>query len=110
MVLLSGGEFQMGTDNPGIPVDGEGPRRLVQVDSFYMDIQEVTNQQFQIFVNATGYVTEVFVNHLLLACNPSCVLLNYCLFLFSVVGIKLPFPFYPFRQRNLETLLFLREF
>lgn len=50
----------MGTDNPGIPPDGEGPQRLVHVDSFYMDIQEVTNRQFQSFVNATGYVTEVW--------------------------------------------------
>lgn len=59
MVLVSGGEFLMGTDNPGIPPDGEGPQRLVHVDSFYMDIQEVTNRQFQGFVDATGYVTEV---------------------------------------------------
>lgn len=58
MVRISGGDFLMGTDNPGIPADGEGPQRLVHVDSFYMDIQEVTNQQFQSFVGATGYVTE----------------------------------------------------
>ncbi|XP_037108925.1 formylglycine-generating enzyme [Syngnathus acus] len=58
MVLIPGGEFLMGTDNPGIPADGEGPQRQVHVDSFYMDIQEVTNQQFQSFANATGYVTE----------------------------------------------------
>ncbi|XP_022601083.1 sulfatase-modifying factor 1 isoform X2 [Seriola dumerili] len=58
MVLISGGEFLMGTDNPGIPADGEGPQRVVHVDSFNMDIQEVTNRQFQSFVNATGYVTE----------------------------------------------------
>ncbi|XP_034389234.1 formylglycine-generating enzyme [Cyclopterus lumpus] len=58
MVLISGGQFLMGTDDPGIPADGEGPQRLVHVDAFYMDIQEVTNQQFQSFVNATGYVTE----------------------------------------------------
>lgn len=50
----------MGTDNPGIPPDGEGPQRLVHVDSFHMDIQEVTNRQFHSFVNATGYVTEVW--------------------------------------------------
>lgn len=61
MVLIAGGPFWMGTDDPGIPPDGEGPRRLVHVDSFYMDTQEVTNQQFQSFVNATGYITEVFI-------------------------------------------------
>lgn len=54
----------MGTDNPGIPADGEGPQRLVHVDSFYMDVQEVTNQQFHSFVTATGYITEVSTNSL----------------------------------------------
>ncbi|XP_029947717.1 formylglycine-generating enzyme isoform X2 [Salarias fasciatus] len=58
MVYISGGEFLMGTNDPGIPADGEGPQRLVHVDSFYMDVQEVTNQQFQSFVSATDYVTE----------------------------------------------------
>ncbi|XP_008305224.1 formylglycine-generating enzyme [Stegastes partitus] len=58
MVWISGGEFLMGTDDPAIPADGEGPQRWVHVDSFYMDIQEVTNQQFQSFISVTGYVTE----------------------------------------------------
>lgn len=62
MVLIPGGEFLMGTDKPSIPADGEGPQRLVHVDSFYMDIHEVTNQQFQTFVTDTGYVTEVSLN------------------------------------------------
>ncbi|KAM4588288.1 formylglycine-generating enzyme isoform 2-T2 [Odontesthes bonariensis] len=58
MVWIPEGEFLMGTDNPGIPADGEGPQRLVHVDSFYMDSLEVTNQQFQSFISATGYITE----------------------------------------------------
>ncbi|XP_022073534.1 formylglycine-generating enzyme [Acanthochromis polyacanthus] len=58
MVWISGGEFLMGTDDPGIPADGEGPQRRVHVDPFYMDIQEVTNQHFQSFTSSTGYVTE----------------------------------------------------
>lgn len=62
MVQISGGEFLMGTDNPGIPPDGEGPQRVVYVDSFNIDSHEVTNQQFQSFVLATGYVTEVLKN------------------------------------------------
>ena len=49
----------MGTDNPGIPPDGEGPQRSVNLETFYMDIHEVTNHQFKSFINATGYVTEV---------------------------------------------------
>lgn len=63
MVLISGGEFLMGTDDPAIPADGEGPQRLVRVDSFYMDVQEVTNQQFQSFVSATEYITEVWIDY-----------------------------------------------
>lgn len=50
----------MGTDDPDIPADGESPQRLVYLDSFYMDVHEVTNRQFQMFVNDTGYMTEVF--------------------------------------------------
>ncbi|XP_020500767.2 formylglycine-generating enzyme [Labrus bergylta] len=58
MVLIPGGEFLMGTDDPGIPADGEGPQRLVYVDSFYMDIHEVTNRHFQNFVEAREYETQ----------------------------------------------------
>lgn len=58
MVFIPGGDFLMGTDDPGIPPDGEAPQRVVHVDSFYMDVLEVTNQQFQSFIKATGYVTE----------------------------------------------------
>ncbi|XP_061114600.1 formylglycine-generating enzyme isoform X2 [Conger conger] len=59
MVLIPAGEFLMGTDNPEIPQDGEGPQRRVHLEQFYMDIHEVSNQEFQKFVNATSYVTEV---------------------------------------------------
>ncbi|XP_064154799.1 formylglycine-generating enzyme isoform X2 [Anguilla rostrata] len=58
MVLIPAGEFLMGTNNPEIPQDGEGPERRVHLDQFYIDIHEVSNQEFQKFVNATNYVTE----------------------------------------------------
>ncbi|XP_041946680.1 formylglycine-generating enzyme [Alosa sapidissima] len=58
MVPLDSSWFFMGTDNPSIPPDGEGPQRRVWVDSFLMEEHEVTNQQFQHFINQTGYVTE----------------------------------------------------
>ncbi|XP_073420577.1 formylglycine-generating enzyme [Dendrobates tinctorius] len=58
MVLLPSGVFTMGTDEPGIPPDGEGPARRVHIDSFYMDKYEVSNSEFEKFVAATGYVTE----------------------------------------------------
>ncbi|KAG9470174.1 hypothetical protein GDO78_018710 [Eleutherodactylus coqui] len=58
MVLLPSGVFTMGTDEPGIPPDGEGPARRVHIDSFYMDKYEVSNAEFEKFVVATGHVTE----------------------------------------------------
>ncbi|XP_062853090.1 formylglycine-generating enzyme isoform X2 [Trichomycterus rosablanca] len=58
LVLLQGGLFLMGTNEPGIPQDGEGPQRRVWLDPFYIEEHEVTNIQFQQFINKTGYVTE----------------------------------------------------
>jgi len=59
MVLLQGGEFFMGTlCSEGYPADNEGPVRKVKVPSFYMDACAVTNEQFDEFVKATGYITE----------------------------------------------------
>lgn len=49
----------MGTDEPAIQQDGEWPVRKVHVNSFYMDRYEVSNEDFERFVNSTGYVTEV---------------------------------------------------
>ncbi|OCT85736.1 formylglycine-generating enzyme [Xenopus laevis] len=58
MVLIPSGVFTMGTDEPGIPQDGESPARKVHLDSFYMDMYEVSNSEFEKFVKATGHVTE----------------------------------------------------
>jgi len=72
MVELPGGTFLMGTDsNEGFPSDGEGPVREVELDPFLIDPFPVTNEQFEKFVNSTGYITEserfgwsfVFQNH-----------------------------------------------
>ena len=35
----------------------EGPPRETRVDDFWIDPHEVTNAQFAVFVDATGYVT-----------------------------------------------------
>lgn len=59
MVLIEGSTFTMGTDKPFIAADGEGPAREVTVDTFWMDVHEVSNAEFKIFVDATDYVTEV---------------------------------------------------
>ncbi|MFO1448146.1 MAG: formylglycine-generating enzyme family protein [Opitutaceae bacterium] len=73
MQRLEGGEFLMGNEGDyGFSADGEGPVHAVVVSPFFMDATCVTNEQFNAFVNATGYKTEaerfgwsfVFVGHL----------------------------------------------
>ncbi|HWO02983.1 MAG TPA: formylglycine-generating enzyme family protein [Blastocatellia bacterium] len=64
MVWIPGGEFSMGAEQssetlcglPGITADSL-PVHRVYVDGFWMDATEVTNEQFEKFVEATGYVT-----------------------------------------------------
>ena len=38
--------------------DDEMPARPVKLKSFYLDVHEVSNLEFELFVNTTGYVTE----------------------------------------------------
>uniref|UniRef100_A0A8D2DXC1 Sulfatase modifying factor 1 n=1 Tax=Sciurus vulgaris TaxID=55149 RepID=A0A8D2DXC1_SCIVU len=59
MVPIPAGVFTMGTDEPQIKQDGEAPARRVTVGAFYMDAHEVSNAEFETFVNSTGYLTEV---------------------------------------------------
>ncbi|HVE60347.1 MAG TPA: formylglycine-generating enzyme family protein [Chitinophagaceae bacterium] len=56
MVYIPGGSFMMGGDNNQASED-EYPKHAVQVNGFWMDETEVTNAQFEKFVNATGYRT-----------------------------------------------------
>lgn len=64
MVLIPGGEFLMGSEDPTSQVCG-GPDSMpdarpihrVRVKAFWMDVTEVTNDQFEAFVRATGHVT-----------------------------------------------------
>lgn len=56
MIFIKGGTFTMGGDNNQASAD-EFPKHKVQVDDFWMDATEVTNAQFQKFVEATNYVT-----------------------------------------------------
>jgi len=54
MVWIPGGKFAMGaTDGQA----DEKPVHEVVVDGFWMDKTEVTNEQFDRFVRATGYIT-----------------------------------------------------
>ena len=56
MVLVPGGTFFMGADDEQAWPD-EYPKHEIVIDSFWIDIHEVTNAQFEAFVEATGYVT-----------------------------------------------------
>jgi formylglycine-generating enzyme len=64
MVWIPGGEFSMGSTVeseslcglPGVTSDAL-PVHRVYVDGFWMDTKELTNEEFEKFVNATAYVT-----------------------------------------------------
>lgn len=56
MVLIPGGTYSMGGDNEQASED-EFPKHRVKIDAFWMDVTEVTNEQFAAFVRATGYIT-----------------------------------------------------
>jgi formylglycine-generating enzyme len=54
MVWIPGGEFTMGSDRH---YPEEAPAHRVGVDGFYLDAGPVTNDEFALFVAATGHVT-----------------------------------------------------
>lgn len=56
MLFIPGGTFLMGGDNRQASPD-EYPKHQVEVNAFWMDETEVTNAQFQRFVEATKYST-----------------------------------------------------
>jgi formylglycine-generating enzyme required for sulfatase activity len=56
MVYVPGGEFSMGSEEAMMGADAR-PVHRVYVDAFWMDETEVTNQQFERFVEASGHVT-----------------------------------------------------
>lgn len=55
MVWIPGGSFPMGAEDPTFT--DALPVHTVRVDGFWMDTHEVTNAEYQKFVQATGYVT-----------------------------------------------------
>lgn len=56
MRFIPGGSFYMGGDNEQADAD-EYPKHLVTVNAFWIDETEVTNAQFKMFVDSTGYIT-----------------------------------------------------
>lgn len=58
MVWVTGGTFNQGAvPQDKMAMGHEKPAHSVTVDGFFMDITEVTNLQFKIFIDATNYVT-----------------------------------------------------
>jgi len=55
MVSLPGGTFRMGSDTA--PERDQRPARQVRLAPFKIDVYQVTNRQFQMFVRETGYET-----------------------------------------------------
>lgn len=56
MIWIPGGEFTMGCKEEPCAQEAMTPHR-VQVDGFWMDETEVTNEAYKKFVDATGYKT-----------------------------------------------------
>lgn len=58
MVWIPGGKFIQGAvEKDSMAMNHEKPAHSVQLDGFFMDATEVTNAEFEEFVDATGYVT-----------------------------------------------------
>ena len=58
MLEVPGGSYKIGTDNQIIPADREGPAKLVELPAFFLDVHEVSNAEFNLFVEETQYTTE----------------------------------------------------
>jgi formylglycine-generating enzyme required for sulfatase activity len=58
MVAVPGGDFPMGSPD-GEGDDDEHPQHSTYVDAFWIDRTEVTNRQFEQFVQQTGYLSDV---------------------------------------------------
>ena len=58
MVWVEGKTFLLGAkDNDTYAMPREQPSHKAQIDGFFIDITEVTNKQFQAFIDATNYIT-----------------------------------------------------
>ncbi|MCP3920561.1 MAG: formylglycine-generating enzyme family protein [bacterium] len=55
MVAIAGGRYRVG---PGEGLGDVLPAEDVDVAAFWIDVHEVTNEEFERFVEATGYVTD----------------------------------------------------
>lgn len=58
VIAVRGGETFVGTHQPALVVDGEGPERKLHINDFFLEAETVTVSRFAQFVEATGYVSE----------------------------------------------------
>jgi formylglycine-generating enzyme required for sulfatase activity len=59
MVHVPSGDFIMSASSSESQFPDEQPRHTVYLDTFWIDLTEVTNEKFATFVKATGYVTDL---------------------------------------------------
>ncbi|MBC8204542.1 formylglycine-generating enzyme family protein [bacterium] len=57
MALITGGKYFIGNSKG---LSDQRPAHEVTIDSFYIDIHEVTNAQYQVFLDSTGYRQPLF--------------------------------------------------
>lgn len=57
MVEIGEGDYVIGTNEPKFPEDRESPERPVHISQFYIDKYEVSNREFNDFVQSTSYST-----------------------------------------------------
>ena len=58
VAIFQNDQSLIGTDNPEIPSDGEGPVRPVKLTAFTLETMAVTNKRFAEFVKKSSYLTE----------------------------------------------------
>ena len=57
VAIFQNDQSLIGTDNPEIPSDGEGPVRPVKLTAFTLETMAVTNKRFAEFVKKSSYLT-----------------------------------------------------
>ncbi|MGF1514417.1 MAG: SUMF1/EgtB/PvdO family nonheme iron enzyme [Elainellaceae cyanobacterium] len=60
MVYVSAGPFQMGSDDPVVALDNEGPSQSRYLDAYWIDQFPVTCASYRRFMQAGGYQTEAW--------------------------------------------------
>lgn len=58
MSLIPGNIYEIGTNKPYFREDAESPARAVNLQAFFMDKYEVSNERFAEFIRATNYTTD----------------------------------------------------